>query len=75
MRQDSKSGTRIWDKCDERRLYTLNGGDDGIRTHDLCVANAALSQLSYIPMMLWMFIKNRLRRQGLAGCEIQYFCK
>src|SRR5690606_18233742 len=25
------------------------GGPDGIRTHDLCVANAALSQLSYRP--------------------------
>ena len=24
-------------------------GPDGIRTHDLCVANAALSQLSYKP--------------------------
>ena len=24
-------------------------GDSGIRTRDLCVANAALSQLSYIP--------------------------
>ena len=27
----------------------LIGGDDGIRTHDLCSAIAALSQLSYIP--------------------------
>lgn len=26
------------------------GGDGGIRTHDLCVANAALSQLSYTPV-------------------------
>ena len=26
-----------------------NNGDNGIRTRDLCVANAALSQLSYIP--------------------------
>ena len=25
------------------------GGDRGIRTPDLCIANAALSQLSYIP--------------------------
>lgn len=25
------------------------GGDNGDRTHDLCIANAALSQLSYIP--------------------------
>lgn len=26
-----------------------NSGTGGIRTHDLCVANAALSQLSYDP--------------------------
>ena len=26
-----------------------SGGDDEIRTHDLCSAIAALSQLSYIP--------------------------
>ena len=25
------------------------GGDDGDRTHDLGIANAALSQLSYVP--------------------------
>lgn len=25
-------------------------GDNGIRTRDLCVANATLSQLSYIPI-------------------------
>ena len=28
---------------------TSAGGPGGIRTHDLCVANAALSQLSYKP--------------------------
>ena len=33
-----------------RRYYYLVGGDRGIRTPDLCDANAALSQLSYIPM-------------------------
>ena len=27
-------------------------GDNGIRTRDLCVANATLSQLSYVPMLL-----------------------
>ena len=27
-----------------------NGGDEGIRTLDLCVANAPLSHLSYIPI-------------------------
>ncbi len=29
----------------------INGGREGIRTLDLSVANAALSQLSYAPMM------------------------
>jgi hypothetical protein len=32
-----------------RARVTNFGGDDGIRTHDLCSAIAALSQLSYIP--------------------------
>ena len=27
----------------------VSGGDDGTRTHALCVANASLSQLSYVP--------------------------
>lgn len=46
-------------------LFTQDGvifyGSDGSRTHDLCVANAALSQLSYEPefdpfyhMLMWL---------------------
>jgi hypothetical protein len=31
----------------------LIGGDEGIRTLDLCVANAPLSHLSYIPMTVY----------------------
>ncbi len=31
------------------------GGDRGIRTPDLCDANAALSQLSYIPKLRWNY--------------------
>ena len=31
----------------------LSGGDDGGRTHGLFVANEALSQLSYIPEILF----------------------
>ena len=31
-------------------LATIYGGDRGIRTPDLCDANAALSLLSYIPI-------------------------
>lgn len=30
-------------------LWTSNGGDEGDRTPDLCIANAALSLLSYTP--------------------------
>ncbi len=29
--------------------YIVFGGDKGDRTPDLCIANASLSQLSYIP--------------------------
>ena len=32
------------------RVRALSGGDGGIRTLDLCVANASLSQLSYAPV-------------------------
>ena len=31
-------------------VFFQNGGPEGIRTLDLCVANAALSQLSYGPI-------------------------
>jgi hypothetical protein len=31
--------------------YYSSGGDDGIRTHDLYVANVPLSHLSYIPTL------------------------
>ncbi len=30
--------------------FSINGGADRDRTDDLCIANAALSQLSYSPM-------------------------
>ena len=36
--------------------YGPNGGPEGIRTLDLCVANAALSQLSYKPLLFLYFI-------------------
>ncbi len=41
----------------ENKTVAKNGdcfayGDSGTRTRDLCVANASLSQLSYIPKML-----------------------
>ena len=39
-------------ECISTRSYF--GGDDGIRTHGLFVANEALSQLSYIPEVFSM---------------------
>ena len=38
-----------WDRA-RTRVHALFGGDGGIRTLDLCVANASLSQLSYAPV-------------------------
>ena len=34
-------------------MPSLRGGDSATRTRDLCVANAALYQLSYIPVQLY----------------------
>ncbi len=31
----------------------VNGGPKGDRTLDLCIANAALSHLSYRPTVMW----------------------
>src|SRR5438876_11549828 len=33
----------------KRRRPKVSGGDEGDRTHDLRIANATLSQLSYVP--------------------------
>ena len=40
--------------CKTRKFYI--GGLEGNRTLDLCVANAALSQLSYKPLLFLCFI-------------------
>ena len=37
-------------------LGFLYHGDNGIRTRDLCVANATLSQLSYVPVQTVIII-------------------
>jgi hypothetical protein len=37
----------------------ISGGDRGTRTPDLCIANAALSQLSYIPLTIGNYNINR----------------
>ena len=36
----------------ETSADSIRGGDEGDRTPDLCIANAALSQLSYTPTEL-----------------------
>ena len=36
-------------RCIEKHASFKTGGDEGDRTPDLGIANAALSQLSYIP--------------------------
>src|SRR5690606_3692136 len=38
-------------------------GDEGVRTLDLCIANAPLSQLSYVPV-------TRFRMPVLSYCQI-----
>ena len=54
------------------RVRALSGGDGGIRTLDLCVANASLSQLSYAPVQAdihkckYDFIRVVLTCQGLS---------
>ena len=47
-----KSGTtkNVMEKQGVIELMENNGGDEGIRTPDLYVANVPLSQLSYIPI-------------------------
>ena len=36
-------------------LFSLGGGDDGIRTHDPLLAGQVLSQLSYTPIKVVVF--------------------
>ena len=38
----------------------LDGGDKGIRTPDLCVANASLYQLSHIPIGVFVLQRTRI---------------
>ena len=40
------------------------GGDGGIRTLDLCVANAALSRLSYTPALFRQHPDYSTKRRG-----------
>src|SRR5713101_2695422 len=54
-----------------RAYQRVSGGDDGIRTHDLRNASAALSQLSYVPTDIssisdWHTTKQHCRWSGSA---------
>ncbi len=44
------------------------GGDEGDRTPDLCIANAALSQLSYTPEFCLKLEHECSERQGRVFC-------
>ena len=50
-RSDDAEDGNIGTKKDRIRCFEYDPryGDNGIRTRDLCVANATLSQLSYVP--------------------------
>ncbi len=58
-----KIGRPPWKASD----MSFNGGDEGIRTPGLCLAKAALSQLSYVPRRIarWLFWQRR--RQLSSG--------
>ena len=45
-------------------------GDNGIRTRDLCVANATLSQLSYVPILVCSGISFLGIREDIPDSEI-----
>jgi hypothetical protein len=54
-------------------LYSfLIGGDEGIRTPDLCRARAALFQLSYIPALTtgWAFLDSNQGPQSYQDCAL-----
>ena len=51
MDSDARPGTADFNASQGFDLYG-NGGADGSRTHDLRIANATLSQLSYGPTAL-----------------------
>lgn len=51
-------------KISEVLLPRFFGGDGGVRTLDLCVANAALYQLSYAPERNY-YITSRVHSQEL----------
>ena len=51
-------------------ILSDSGGDDGIRTHDLSRAKAALSQLSYVPGKVGGSLWPGLRRTRHLYCAL-----
>ena len=55
-------------------LSHLDGGDDGIRTHDPLLAGQVLSQLSYTPILLGFFFSGSgngfIRSLSCVGIEL-----
>ena len=47
-----------------------NNGDNGIRTRGLCVANAALSQLSHVPMSYIIAQMGKITRTSWSGNQL-----
>ena len=47
--------------------FEFGGGDEEDRTPDLRIANATLSQLSYVPDRARIVLNSRGRRLGRAG--------
>ena len=54
--QKNMKGFRVLDNLHWDNYYAV-GGDEGDRTPDLSIANAALSQLSYIPDVYPKYIR------------------
>ena len=72
MRPSKKKSTDA-----DGHLWTFIGGDEEDRTPDLCIANAALSQLSYTPNFLLLrkscdLRRRRIMHESLDKCK-RYF--
>ncbi len=55
------------DKANREQLALKSGGDEEDRTPDLRIANAGLSQLSYIPTMRIYFISKSCLLESARG--------
>src|SRR5579885_2922249 len=66
-----RNATRNSDQAIHTRCSEKFGGDEGIRTPDLCRAKAALFQLSYIPPGSgWAFLDSNQGPQSYQDCAL-----